>query len=381
MPVIHFNHSGAGLPDADTTQAIIAQLLAEQDLGPMEAALLVSNEREEAYDNAAQLLNCRRDQIAFGTGHGQLYNDIVSAIPLNKSDLILVSRQEWYGNIDTLQRAANLTGAKLSIMASDETTAVDVAALKETLSPDVRVVALTWIGASGALINPAKEIGQAIRDSGSNAFFIIDASQVLGQIPVDVQTLCCDALISCGRKFLRGPRGTALAYVSERLLKEISHSLPVKGTIQSRVDVRTFEPGEQSVALRLGLKVAIQKTLEGGVAQAQLVIQAKADLLRNSLNAIRGLNILDLGAYKAALVTFTIDGIACAEVKARLATKGISIGMHGKDYTPYDLEFRGIPQILRASVHLSTTDDEIATFINAIRAIVEIELTETGKPG
>ncbi len=368
MPVIHFNHSGAGLPDPETTQAIIAQLLAEQDLGPMEAASLVSLEREATYDLAAQLLNCGREHIAFGTGHGQLYNDIVSAIPMHAGDRILVSRQEWYGNIDAFQRMANLTGAKLSVMASDETTAVDVDALRASLSPNVRVVALTWVGASGALVNPAAEIGRAIRDSGSRAFFIIDASQALGQIPVDVQELCCDALVACGRKFLRGPRGTALAFVSERLLREISAGQSGDAA-RPGWNVRQFEPGEQSVALRLGLKSALQKTLESNVLEVQAIIQAKARLLRESLNDVPGLNMLDLGAQKAACVTFTIEGVACTEVKDRLASQGISIGMHGKDYTPYDLGIRGIAEILRASVHLSTTDSEHATFMHAIRDI------------
>ncbi len=377
MPVIHFNHSGAGLPHPETTQAIIAQLLAEQDLGPMEAASLVSRESEATYVVAAQLLNCRPDQISFGTGHGQLYGDIVSAIPMHGGDRILVSRQEWYGNIDALQRTANLTGAKLSVMGSDQTTTVDVDALKASLSPNVRVVALTWIGASGALINPAVEIGRAIRHSGSNAFFVIDASQALGQIPADVQELSCDALVACGRKFLRGPRGTALAYVSDRLLKEIS-SAPLK--TQAPRNVRSFEPGEQSVALRLGLKVALEKTLETGVAQTQPVIQAKAEFLRNSLSAIPGLSILDLGAHKGACVTFTIDGVTCADVKDRLSTQGISIGMHGKNYSPYDLEIRGISQLLRASVHLSTTENEIATFIDAVRTIAAIGQTKNGEP-
>lgn len=378
MPLIHFNHSGAGLPSPQTVQAIIDQLRLEAEMGPMEASHLVAEKKAETYELAARLLNCSPQQIAFGTGHGQLFGDIVSAIPLEAADEILVSRQEWMGNIACLQNAANLTGATVKMMASDDTTAVDVDALRSALSADVRIVALTWIGASSTLVNPAAAIGRVLRETGSSAFFIIDASQAIGQIPIDVQELGCDALTACGRKFLRGPRGTGLAYISPRLaakavLRKIDNFTVVwdsKNCTSLTGSARAFEIGEESVALRLGLGKAMEQALENGIANIQSELGRKSTRLRHALASVTGVRVMDLGNHKSASVTFTVDGLTCASVKQNLAGQNIAIGMNGREYTPFDLDIRGISELLRASVHLSTTDNEIESLVEAIRQIL-----------
>lgn len=376
MPVVHFNHAGAGLPSPETLQAMTEQLHLEAEHGPMEASAMVSKQQACFYDLAARLLSAAPDDIVFGTGHGQLFGDIVSAIPLMAEDKILVSRQEWMGNIACLQNAANLSAASLSVMASDESTAVDVEALKHALSPNVRIVALTWIGASGALINPAAAIGRAIHDTGSSAFYLIDASQAVGQVPVDVQELGCDALVACGRKYLRGPRGTALAYISPRLAKA---AIPRKidnfpqgwhaEDAEPAHTAKVFEIGEASVALKLGLGEAIRQALECGIANTREALDQKASRLRLALGSIPAIRVLDLGREKSACITFLVNGVSCAAVKAALANQGITIGMNGRGYTPYDLDMRGIPELLRASVHMSTTDQDIEKLVAAIVAI------------
>jgi selenocysteine lyase/cysteine desulfurase len=373
MSLVHFNHSGAGRPAPETLQTITDYLRSEAEVGPMEASQLVGLQRAEIYEVAARLLGCGPQHVAFGSGHGQLYGDIISAIPLKGEDRVLVSRQEWMGNVICLQNAARLSGASLSLMASDDSTAVDVEELCANLSPDVRILALTWIGASGALINPAAAIGRAIRQSRSSAFFIIDASQAIGQLPINVEELGCDALVACGRKFLRGPRGTAIAYISPRLAAEVvprkldnfSAAWNGKDVVQVS-DARVFETAEESVALRLGLGKAIEQALELGLDNIREKLNHKASALRDALAAQPKVQVLDLGKEKAACVTFTVGGLSCGQVKRALADRGITIGMNGSGYTPYDLELRGITELLRASVHMSTSDEDIETLVGAI---------------
>ncbi|MBA8841097.1 aminotransferase class V-fold PLP-dependent enzyme [Ochrobactrum sp. RH2CCR150] len=376
MSVVHFNHSGAGLPSPETVQVIVDHLRLEAERGPMEAGARASDAIHRTYQAAAKLLGCSPQDIAFGTSHGQLYGNLIASIPLSPGDKILVSRQEWIGNVLCLQRSADLNGATLTLMASDDTSAVDTVALGQGLSPVTRIVALTWVGAGSALINPAAAIGAAIRQAGSSAFVIIDASQAIGQIPIDVAELGCDALIACGRKFLRGPRGTALAYISPRLAEELVprsidnlSSTLSDGNVAVAKSAQVFEFGEESVALKLGLGKAIEQALDLGIDRIGQDLAHKAVTLRQTLAEVPGVKLLDLGDSKGAAVTFAIDGLPCALVKQRLADQSINIGLNGPGYTPYDMSIRGISELLRASVHLSTSDDHIALLVNAIRSI------------
>lgn len=375
MAILHLNHSGAGLPSSETTATIVNHLSLEAQIGPMEAGTVAADAIQGTYLAASKLLGCSPDEIAFGSSHGQLYGNLISAIPLSKGDEVLISRQEWTGNVLSLQRCVELSGASLSLMASDELSAVDPVALLERLTPKVRIVAFTWIGAGSTLINPAAAVGAAIRRASSSAFFIIDASQAIGQLPINVSELGCDALIGCGRKFLRGPRGTALANVSPRLAAELrprsidNHSSTLgKGSVIVANSARALEFGETSVALQLGLGKAIDQALDLGVDNIRLQLDHKAELLRKALAGVQNLRMLDLGKCKSASVTFAVDGMSCATVKQRL-DKRANIGMNGPNYTPYDMAMRGITELLRASVHLSTTDDDIALFADAIRSI------------
>ena len=92
MSVVHFNHSGAGLPSAETVQAVVDHLRVEAERGPMEAGAFASDAIQNTYQAAAQLLGCSPQDVAFGTSHGQLYGNLIASIPLSAGDKIVVSK-------------------------------------------------------------------------------------------------------------------------------------------------------------------------------------------------------------------------------------------------------------------------------------------------
>jgi cysteine desulfurase/selenocysteine lyase len=97
-----------------------------------------------------------------------------------------------------------------------------------------------------------------------------------------------------------------------------------------------------------------------------------------AFGAVPRVRLFDLGKEKPACVTFTLDGWSCSAVKQNLADRGTTIATSGRAYTPFDVEMRGIAELLRASVHLSTTEHDIEKLMCAVRTFAAVTCDDKG---
>jgi len=362
--VIHFNHAGASLPSHATLDAVIDQLQREALGGPMESA--DNRVQERARNAAAALLNAQPEDIAFASSGSAAWSQAFNALgPWQPGERILVGRHEWAGNLACIAEAVK-AGARLEVIPCDAHGAVDPHALAQMIDGQVRLIALTWLPANGGLINPAAQIGNVARRHGIPYF--IDAGQALGQLPCDVQALQCDVLKGAGRKFLRGPRGTALMYIRPQFLQRL---LPVQRDVLSapwdgkrftlRDDARRFETSEVSLALLAGLANALEEYNRLGAIPVRQRIEQLSSGLRQRLKAIPGLTLRDLGAanQQSGLIAFTLEGWDSVALKQTLAGRRINIGANGVSYTPLDMQARGLTNIARVAVSYLNTQEEI----------------------
>ncbi|WP_454839329.1 aminotransferase class V-fold PLP-dependent enzyme [Pseudomonas hormoni] len=372
--VIHFNHAGASLPSQGTLDAMIEQLQREATGGPMEAA--DQSIQARARHAAAKLLNANIESIAFASSGSAAWGMAFNALgPWRVGDRILVGRHEWGGNLACMARAVS-AGARLEVIPCDEAGAVSVPALKQMIDSKVKLIALTWLPANGGLINPAEAIGAVARQHGI-AYFV-DAGQALGQLRCDVQALNCDVLKGAGRKFLRGPRGTALMYVRPGFLERLvpGHldvlSAPWDGeSFSVRDDARRFETSEVSVALLAGLANALEEFNRLGATRIRQRIDGLCRHLRERLGTISGLTLHNLGDtdQQSGLIAFTLKGWDSVDLKQQLALRGINIGANGVAYTPLDMQARGLESIARIAVSHLNTEEEMEVLLNALNQL------------
>lgn len=373
--VAHFNHSGASLPTRATLTAITDHLQREALAGGMEAAAGAGEALKDLRADAAALLNASPDEIAFTTSGSAGFGLVFASLPpLKAGERILVGRQEWGGNLATLQAAADRAGAKIEAIACRDDGSVDAEALYRMIDERVRLVSLTWLPANGGLINDAAAVGRVTRAAGIPYF--VDAGQALGQIEVDVAAIGCDMLKGTARKFLRGPRGTGVLYVRRDFLSRLT---PPFLDVQSgpwsddgpkpRHDARLFETIEGSIALQLGLAVALKQARRLGMKAIRNRIDTLSTSLRAGLSEVEGVTVRDLGAVRSGVVSFTVDGIGAQDVRARLAAERINVGANGVPYTPLDMKARGLAEIVRASVSYFNSENEIERLVGSVAAI------------
>lgn len=369
---VYFNHSGASLLSWETVETITDHLVREAHMGGMEAAGLAAEGVERARVEAAKLVGAKTAEIAFCSSGSAAWGAAFAATPaLRSGDRILVGRQEWGGNLATMQIAAAKAGATVEVIPTQEDGSVDAAALGAMIDDKVRLISLTWLPANGGLINDAAAIGRVARDAAIPYF--IDAGQALGQIDVDVELLGCDMLKGAGRKYLRGPRGTAIMYVRKSYLDTLEPafldvlSAPfVEGKPVIRDDARRFETSEKSIALLLGLGAALKQANEIGIALIRDRIKELSLHLRSALRDVPGVVVCDLGTELSGIVSFNIEGMEASDVCLKLASEGMKIGANGVPYTPLDMATRGLSQIARASVSYLNTPDEIEKLASAV---------------
>jgi cysteine desulfurase/selenocysteine lyase len=76
----------------------------------------------------------------------------------------------------------------------------------------------------------------------------------------------------------------------------------------------------------------------------------------------------DQGLRRCAIVTFSVAGVPAQEVQRRLAANGVNTSVSLVSHAQLDLAHRGLPDLVRASVHYYNTDAELDRLIAALPA-------------
>src|SRR5207248_3296246 len=222
------------------------------------------------------------------------WNAAFYSVPLHRGDQVLTGRAEYGSNVLAYWQAARRAGAEVVVVPNDEYGQLDVAALDRLAGERTALIGVSHVPTSGGLVQPAAEIGRVARACG--ALYLLDATQSIGQFPVDVDAIGCDMLTGTGRKFLRGPRGTGFLWVRTAALEKLD---PFVAEIGSATwdghsgftwapGARRFATWEHSYVNVLGLAAAVRQALDlgpeaigqravalGGRLRGQLAIRAR----------------------------------------------------------------------------------------------------------
>jgi selenocysteine lyase/cysteine desulfurase len=370
--LIHFNNAGASLMPEVVLNATVDYLRLETHIGAYEAYRQEKDHLDRAYIALAQLINAQPDEIALIENATRAWDLVFYSIAFEKGDKIITAHAEYGSNYIPFLQISRKYGVEIVAIPDDEHGQLDVNALENAIDERVKLIAITHVPSTGGLINPAEAVGAIAKKHG--ILYLLDACQSVGQMVVDVQKIGCDFMSVTGRKFLRAPRGTGFLYARreayQRMEPVFLDTHAATWVAQDRYELdptaRRFENWETSYAGRAGLATATEYALAWGMEAIQGRVQALAHHLRAQLRLINAITVHDTGIHQCGIVTFSMEGRDSYAIRDELSTHHINVSVSPKEYTLLDFEARGLPSLVRASVHYFNTESEIGRMCELI---------------
>jgi selenocysteine lyase/cysteine desulfurase len=375
--ITHLNNAGAALMPRIVADAIRNYISEEEKYGGYETAEKKSAEIEQFYDYASSLLYCKSRNIAFTTNATDSYNKALSSIPFEQNDIILTTTNDYPSNIIAFLSLQKRFGIKVILVRNTDTGEIDLEDLESKLKKhSPRLLSITHVPTSSGLVQPVERIGDVVKNH--DCIYLLDACQSLGQMDINAASTGADLISGTFRKFLRGPRGAGLLYVSDTALdKGLEPLFPdLHGAdwidtdhYKTRADAKRFEYWEMAYALMMGSSQSLAYLLSLGIHNIEQRNKILIHKLRAGLADIPSVKLLDRGQHQCSIVTFQLKGLPEHSAKQYFRDKGINVYTTPKSAAVIDFGEKGIDWAVRVSPHYYNTESEIDTLLEAVKAV------------
>ena len=345
---------------------------------------VLSEEATAAYDAARvkvqRFLNAAASrEIVFTRNTTESINLVAQSFGrrnIGPGDEIVITHMEHHSNIVPWQLLCEQVGARLRVVPIDDTGTLQLDELERLLGPRTRLVSVVHLSNSLGTINPVGDIVAMAHARGIPV--LIDGSQAVYHMPVDVQALGCDFYVCTGHK-LYGPTGIGVLYGREALLEQMPPYQGGGDMIRSVTFEKTtyaelphkFEAGTPHIAGAVGLGAAVDYIRGVGFEALQ---EHESDLLAygtQALAEVKGLRIIGTAARKASILAFVMKGAHPHDVGTIVDTEGVALRT-GHHCTQPIMDRFGVPATARASVAMYNTRAEIDALVRALQRVREV---------
>ena len=364
----------------------VKEFYEKYNANPHRGAYSLSIEATEVYENTrskiAEFINAKhREEIIFSKNASESLNLIAYSYGLDnlkKDDEVVLSIMEHHSNLVPWQMVTKKRGAKLNYMYINNDFELSDEEIESKITGKTKIVGITHVSNVLGTINDVKKIIKYAHKKG--AIVIVDASQSIPHMKIDVQDLDCDFLVFSGHKML-APLGIGVLYGKKELLNNMNPFLMGGDMIEYVYEQNTtfaplpnkFEAGTQNVEGVIGLGAAIDYIENIGYNKIQEIENEIMSYARQELSKLDFLTLYMTPNNKnhSSVISFNIKGVHPHDVASILDSEGVCVRSGNHCAQPL-LRYLGFDSTCRASFYLYNTKDDVDRLVEALNKAYEM---------
>ena len=349
--------------------------------GAYDLSVRATNMYDNAHEVVKDFINARSSrEIVFTKNATESLNLIAYSYGLNnlnEGDEVVLSIMEHHSNLVPWQEVCKKKKAILKYMYVNENYEIDDSELSK-ITNKTKIVGITHVSNVTGTINNIESIIKASHKVGAKV--VVDSSQSIAHMKIDVQALDADFLVFSSHK-MYGPMGIGVLYGKEELLNSMSPFLMGGDMIEYVYEQDTtyaqlpekFEAGTQNVGGSVGLVEAINYIKKQGYEKIE---NHERKILKYAREQLEKLDFLDLYYPKninnhTSVISFNIKGVHPHDASSILDTMNICLRSGNHCAQPF-LRSLGIDSTLRMSISIYNEKSDIDALIDGLIKINEM---------
>ena len=335
---------------------------------------------EDARDKLAAFIGApSRDEVIFTKNASEALNLVANTLAwaqgeyaVHAGDEVVITEMEHHSNIVPWQLLTERTGATLRWFGLTDEGRLDLSNIDDLITERTKVVSLVWVSNMLGTVNPVAEIARRAHEVG--ALVVLDASQAVPQLPIDVAAVGADLVAFTGHKLV-GPTGIGVLWGRREVLEALPPFLGGGSMIETVTMARStyadipqkFEAGTPPIVQAVGLGAAVDYLSAIGMDEIAAHEHAVTSYALELLCGVKDLTILGPteAVERGGAVSFEIDGIHPHDVSQFLDSLGVAVRAGHHCAKPAHARF-GVQASTRASFYLYTTMAEVDALVDGL---------------
>ena len=350
--------------------------------GAYELSVQATEEYEGARKKVAKFINAKvPEEIIFTKNASEALNLIAYSYGLDKlkkNEDVVISIMEHHSNLVPWQYVTEKTGSTLKYMYINDEYELPDKEIEEKITDKTKVVGIAHISNVLGTINNVEKIIKYAHSKG--AIVIVDCSQSIPHMQIDVQKMDADFIVFSGHKML-APLGIGVLYGKKELLNQMRPFLMGGDMIEYVYEQKTtfaklpnkFEAGTQNVEGVVGLGAAIDYIEKIGYNKIQ---EIETELLEYAREELQKLDFVKLymtpnKENHSSVISFNVKGVHPHDVASILDANGICVRSGNHCAQPL-MRYLGIDSTCRASFYIYNTKEDVDRLVDALKKTYEM---------